>query len=99
MKITQTQCDTLAKCHQLITTGYTDEWDELYIEPGDSCVVLTRDTNDQLKNNKWAEATGFSEEQHEGFTVLHWENMQGKKGEERGHLTVVDFGEFRAIYK
>ena len=99
MTITQDQCDKLAKCHQLITTGYEDEWDELYLEPGDDSVTVTRESIKDLKSNTWNEASGFSEETHEGFTVLHWEIVQGRKGDERTSLTVVDLGDYRAIYK
>ena len=97
--ITQDQCDTIAKCHQLISTGENDGWDDLYLEPCDECITLTRDTITDLKNNQWAEASGFCEETHEGRTVLYWETVQGSKGEERTSLTAVDFGQFRAIYR
>jgi len=97
--ITQEQCDTLAKCHQLITTGYDDDWHELYLDPADASITLTLQSIADLKNNDWNEASGFCEEAHEGCAVLYWETVQGSKGDERASLTVVDFGQFRAIYR
>ncbi|MGB0991690.1 MAG: hypothetical protein ACPG32_04385 [Akkermansiaceae bacterium] len=98
MKMTQDQYDLLAKNIQLIEFGSEDEWEDLYLDTDSTDVTTTNDTIADLKNNTWNEASGLEEETHNGMTTLRWESVQGQKGAERRPLTIVDFGEFRAIY-
>ena len=64
-------------------------------------LVLTRETIEDFKVSAqtWAECTGVSDEEYEGFRAVEFDGVQVNPGQQRHALTVIDFGAVRASYK
>lgn len=72
-------------------------------DPGIDCdVAKTHETLadfNETRLNRWHERGYKKEHQFAGFTAVHYERFQLKKGEPRQDMMVVDLGEFRiALY-
>ncbi len=98
MELTTKQCETLAKAIRLGETGYEDGWEDDCVTAADQFVAVTRDELAAFDGSGWAEATGREGFEVDGHPAVHFESVQVQKGDRRGSLTVVDFGDFRAAW-
>lgn len=97
--LTNDQIEVIAKAFQMATTGYEDGYEDVY--PEDACAI-TRDTLDDFRSaaaNEWREAWCVEQGEIEGRAWLYWDEMQAVSGQERSWMLVVDFGDFRAVYR
>ena len=100
MKTTDYHFKIIAKARLESTHQDVDDWEDEFIDE-DSYIVTTRDTLEDFKEGSkgWTEKRGFRSFELQGHFCLSWESMQGFKGQARGSMVVVDFGEFRCAYK
>lgn len=100
MQRTERLHEIIAKAQLQSQDQFLDEWEELYIDD-DSDIALTRETFDDFlaAAKNWQERSGFQRFEVEGHQCISWESMQALKGQPRGSMVVVDFGDFRAAYK
>jgi hypothetical protein len=79
---------------------YTEEpeWDEESI--CESGVDTTRDDFGlYLSGSQWRERGGKEVFEIDGHRCVYWDRVQARKGDQRVAVTVVDFGDFRAVYQ
>ena len=98
MQIKQTQCDELARLFMLGETGYSDDWEDLYLDPNTPGIEATLDTLDDFRRaarNTWQEASAAVDVPG----GIYWDRVQIAKGQPRVALVVMDAGDFRLTYK